>query len=138
MSDDLLTRATELRNLAESQRRNPATDGGVAAYEQAIALLRQTHDYLKLAHAIRHLGDVHMEQGRPGLAAPCYDEAVALYRAHPAPPPLDLANALRGQAILKQEQAANLWEEAGKLYEQTGVEAGAAEARRRLALLVRQ
>lgn len=129
-SDDLLTRAAELRREAESHRRHDG-NRAVALYEEAIALLRQTPDTLKLAHALRHLGDVHMEQGRSDLAGPLYDEAIALYRAHPEPPKLDLANALRSLAIHRETEAIELWSEAGKLYAEVGVPAGAEEAERR-------
>jgi len=126
-----LTRANALRREAELQRRKPGTDGGIALYEQAVALFRSAGDPLRLAHAIRHLGDVYAEQGKPGLAEPCFDEALALYRAHPAPPPLDLANAIRSKALLTDETA--LWSEAAALYELARVEVGAAEARARAA-----
>lgn len=140
MADEILKQAEELRRLGESQRRRPGTDGGLAAYEQAGALLRNAGDALKLAHTIRHLGDVHQEQGRPELAAPHYDEALALYRAHPNPPPGGLANAIRSQAVLKEEtgatgEAAALWEEARALYAELNISEGVAEAQRRLARL---
>jgi tetratricopeptide (TPR) repeat protein len=142
MIEELLKQAADLRRRGESERRRPDTDGGVAAYEQAVAILRTTGDVLKLAHTIRHLGDVHQEQGRPELAAPHYDEALALYRAHPNPPPGDLANVIRSQAVLKEEtgandQAAALWEEARALYAQLKIEEGVVEATRRLARLGR-
>lgn len=134
--------ADELRRLGESQRRRSGGDGGVAVYEQAISLLRDGSDVLRLAHAIRHLGDIHQEQGRPERAAPYYDEALALYRTHPSPPVVDLANAIRSQAVLKDEtgqaaEAAELWTEARELYAKAGIEAGVAEASRRLARLGR-
>lgn len=129
--------ADELRTLGESQRRKPGTDGGVAAYEQAVALLRGGGDAIKLAHTIRHLGDVHVEQGRPEVAGPLYDEALALYRGHPAPPRMGLANAIRSQAVLKEQlghpdEAAELWAEARELYAAEGVQEGVDEAAERL------
>ena len=53
---------------------------------------------------------------------------------------LDLANALRAMAVLKERvgaraEAAELWREAGSLYERANVEAGVAESARRVALL---
>lgn len=132
--------ADELRRLGESQRRKSGTDGGVAAYEQAVALLRDGGDVIKLAHTIRHLGDVHVEQGRPEAAAPLYDEALALYRGHPSPPRMGLANAIRSQAVLKEqlgrrEEAAGLWAEARELYAREGIQEGVDEASRHLARL---
>lgn len=59
-----------------------------------------------------------------------------LYRSHPSPPPLDLANAIRAYASLKSEAgeteaAQALWREAGVLYESEGIAAAVEECRRR-------
>ena len=64
-----------------------------------------------------------------------YREALAIYRRNERTPPLDLANALRGFALLKGRSAeANaLWQEARDLYAAVGVEAGVAESSGRLA-----
>ena len=143
MSQELLELAATLRLRAESERLKPGTDGGCASYEEAICILRKTDDVLRLAHAVRHLGDVHHEMGKPDLAASCYDEALDLYRSHPAPPPLDLANAIRSQAVLKEEagavaEAIALWEEARDLYALTNVEQGVNEAGQSVARLEAQ
>jgi len=77
------------------------------------------------------------------LAGACYHEALGIYRSHAETPPLDLANAIRGLAILKSdtadaEAARALWEEARDLYAAVNVKAGVAESNRRLALLERR
>ena len=64
------------------------------------------------------------------------------YRKHPETPPLDLANAIRGLALLKSdskrpESARALWHEARELYAAVNVEAGVAESNHRLALLTK-
>lgn len=132
--------AKELRRRGESERGLPDGDGGVTSYEQAIAILREENDPLLLAHAIRHLGDIHHDRGRNALAARYYDEALALYREHPEAKPLDLANAIRSQAVLKEEtgqitDAIALWSEAERLYEIVNVEVGVKESARRVARL---
>lgn len=132
--------ANALRSLAEVNRKLHDSTSACAHYEEAVALLRNYPDRLKLAHTIRHLGDVHHDTGRADLAAPCYDEALALYRGYPDPPPLDLANAIRSAAVLKQEmgdrqQAIALWSEARELYTAVQVEAGVKESTARLAKL---
>lgn len=132
--------ARELRDLAESERRSGHGDRAIAAYEQAVAILRGLGDPLRLAHTIRHLGDVHCDEGHLDAAAICYTEALQIYRAAAEPPMLDLANALRAMAVLKERvgaraEAAELWREAGSLYERANVEAGVAESARRVALL---
>jgi tetratricopeptide (TPR) repeat protein len=101
---------------------------------------RQQGNRLVLAHRLRHIGDIHQDAGRYAEAAPFYAEALALYRADPNPPPLDLANMLRPLAMLKEKAgdragAAALWAEAGALYGAAGVADGARESERRRALL---
>ena len=68
--------------------------------------------------------------------------AVALYRSHERTLPLDLANAIRPLAILKDdagevEEARRLWEEARDLYAAVNVREGVAESSARLARLSR-
>lgn len=107
-------------------------------YEEAVAIYPTQGDPLKLAHTVRHVADILQDQGELDLAEPCYDEALKIYRADQRTPPLDLANAIRGLAILKHgeaEQAKLLWTEARDLYASAGVQAGAAESSRRLGLL---
>ena len=98
-------------------------------------------DPLRLAHTVRHVGDILREDKQLEPAGPCYREALEIYRAHEDTPPLDLANAIRGYALLKAEtgerqDAIALWQEAGELYAQVHVEAGVAESERRVALLM--
>jgi tetratricopeptide (TPR) repeat protein len=109
-------------------------------YEEAVALYRRKADVQRLAHTIRHLADIHRHTGNTQLAETCYREALDLYRADAGTGQLDLANAIRGYAILKADtsdtvQAKLLWEEAGKLYAAVGVHEGVAESMRRLTLL---
>ncbi len=137
------TRAELAKALAALGQIDRDLDHGDVArhhYEEALALYRAEDDALRIAHTVRHLGDIHRHQGRPELAEPCYHEALVLYRSHGETPPLDLANAIRGLAVLKTDagetQAARvLWEEARSLYSAVNVEAGVEESTRRLALL---
>jgi ankyrin repeat protein len=101
-------------------------------YEEAVTVCRDIADPLLLAHTLRHLGDLHHDDSRDDLAEPLYTEALALYRTSDAPP-LDLANALRSLAIIKD--SADLWEEAHHLYVATNVQPGIAETAIRLAKL---
>ena len=91
-------------------------------------------------HTIRHAADILREQSKRDESALLYAEALEIYRNHEETPSLDLANAIRGYALLKEdqkdrEQAICLWHEAGKLYELTGIEAGVAESRKRIGVL---
>jgi tetratricopeptide (TPR) repeat protein len=97
-----------------------------------LGLSRAQGDALLLAHTVRHLGDLHRAAGRVADAERCYHEALSLYRASPAPPPLDLANALRPLALLKEgegdvETARQLWSEAHVLYVAAGVDVASHE-----------
>lgn len=94
-----------------------------------------------LAHTVRHLGDIHRDAGHFDLAEPCYHEALSLYRSDKRTPSLDLANAVRPLAILKEntgdfEEARRLWEETRDLYAAVNVSQGVAESSARLAPLV--
>src|SRR5213594_1629470 len=98
----------------------------------AVASARRREDPLKLAHTIRHLGDAYYYAGRWALAEPCYVEALSIYRRHENRQPLDLANAIRSFAVLKDEvgaaaEAELLWQEAHDLYVALDVSAGIAE-----------
>ena len=131
---DALARGQELRRRGESARRR---DGAMArlCYEEAVALFREADEPLALAHTMRHLGDVYLEQGRPDLAEPCYHEALALYRSHAYEQSLDLANAVRSLAVLRWEQAKTLWEEVRTLYIGLSIGAGVKESSDRVAAL---
>jgi tetratricopeptide (TPR) repeat protein len=118
-------------------------DAALAAYQETAAIYRELGDELKLAHTIRHVGDIHWDAKRAGAAEPCFHEALALYATHPETPPLDLANAVRPLALLKDdagesEEADRLWEEAKNLYASVNVLPGVVECAGRLALLARR
>lgn len=112
----------------------------VLKYKFAVARARKVDDPLKLAHRVRHLGDAYYYAGRAELAEPCYVEALSIYRGHEHTQQLDLANAIRSFAVIKDEVGASeeanlLWQEAHDLYVSLNVTAGIAESAARLALL---
>jgi hypothetical protein len=129
-------RAVDLIREASRARREGHRDDAMRIAAEAIALLRRVDEPLRLAHTIRHLADMNQEAAQPQLAEPLYDEAIAIYRRHPETPPLDLANAIRGLAELKDEE--HLWQEAHDLYVATNVPPGVAETARRLARLAQR
>jgi tetratricopeptide (TPR) repeat protein len=109
-------------------------------YEEAAAIYRAQGDALRLAHSVRHVGDIYLDEGQLTLAEPCYVEALSIYRGNPGTGPLDLANTVRGFAVLNQElglreEARRLWEEARELYSSVNVVAGVKESDRRIAQL---
>ncbi len=125
----------------ECDRRN--FGAALGAYEEGTALAREDSDSFLLAHTIRHLGDILRKLDRPKDAESCYTEALTLYRSNPNPPLLDLANAIRGMAILKDSMGESsesllLWEEAHQIYASLGVQAGVVESKARQAQIARQ
>ncbi len=101
-------------------------------YEDAVEEARELNDNMLVAHSVRHLGDIHLSLGSTKVADMCYAEALMLYRNHEPVPTLDLANAIRPMAILKEEaglteEAKNLWHEARDLYANAGIQAGVIE-----------
>ena len=132
--------ARALTALGQIERDLQNLDSAHAHYEEAVAVYRGAGNVLKLAHTIRHLGDILRHERQREAAEACYREALDLYRGDEGTSPLDLANALRGFAILQDDagevkEAKLLWEEARELYSVVKVEAGVAESSRRLALL---
>ena len=135
--------AGALKDLGQIECDLDNNEAALQHYQEALALYRAEGDVLKIAHTVRHLGDVHRCEGRLTQAEQCYHEALNLYRNHPRTPLLDLANAIRPLAILKfdagaTDEARSLWEETRKLYTAVDVEAGVAESSRRLALLAQK
>lgn len=131
---------SELVIAAAAARQDGRVEEAIELYARAAEQARRQGDSLVLAHRLRHIGDILQDARRDADAAPYYAEALALYRSRPDAPILDLANMLRPLAILKEKagaraEAAALWAEAGPLYEAAGVEPGAKESARRLALL---
>ena len=77
------------------------------------------------------------EEGRFAEAEPLYLEAVSIYRGRGDEAALDLANTLRGLALLaessgKPDAAKSLWQEARQLYTKCNVQAGVAECDEKL------
>lgn len=137
---DPLALAQALRELGEVERSLPDTDGGIGAYEEAVAIFQQHGAELKLAHTVRHLADIHRHGRRVEEADRCYQMALDLYRKYTEASTLDVANALRGAALLKEldgdtEQAIALWSEATRLYEKADIAKAVDEGSRRLAHL---
>ena len=140
-SDDDGRRAVlDLRARAEAAARAGDEGAAVTGYAEAVAVARRTRDARLIAHTVRHEGDLLRRAGRLGEARPRYEEALALYRADPDTPVLELANAVRLMGLLLEAlgdpAAATLWAEARDLYGTVGIAAGVEEAeaaQRRLA-----
>jgi len=131
--------------LQHIQRAKIAREGGdlesaVTSYRLALAIYRELDLPDRIALTLRHIGDILVELKRFEPAGRSFDEALAIYRANPKTAPLELANAVRGFAVLKTElgetdSARALWKEARKLYQRCNIEAGVAECNERLRAL---
>jgi tetratricopeptide (TPR) repeat protein len=125
-----------LRN-GHQARREHRLDDALKLYQSAATIYRERNEPLALAHTVRHVGDIQTERGDLAAAEPCFVEALSIYRSHPETKPLDLANAIRGYAVLKQNtgqkaESKLLWQEARELYRALNIEAGVAESTRRI------
>ena len=114
------------------------TDRARSLLAKAVAAARQTGDALRIAHAVRHLGQVHHRQERWQEAEACYREALDVYERADDALPLDHANAVRPMALLLEDRgdpdaAAGMWRKAAGLYRSAGVEAGVEECQARIA-----
>lgn len=118
--------------LGQIERDTAQRERALQLYEEAAAISREVDKPLRFAHTVRHLADLHCELGRLELAERFYNEALRIYRREREASPGDLANAVRGFAVMKEdagatEQARVLWEEARSLYNALGVEEGVEE-----------
>jgi tetratricopeptide (TPR) repeat protein len=121
-----------LRMLGQIRRDEGRPEHALQHYLEAVAVCRTHGGALRLAHAIRHLGDLLVELRRLDEAAIEYETALALYRQESSRTPLDLANTLRAIAVIKQKigdarAARPFWEEARTLYSAANIEPRVAE-----------
>lgn len=121
---------------AISQGRQARNDGNLPAarerYAEAARIYREQNDLLAYAHTIRHIADIYRQESNSAEARPLYEEALELYRSNLHTGLLDLANAVRPYALLKEQMgefdsARMLWEEARHLYGSLRVDAGVSE-----------
>lgn len=130
--------ASSLAGLAQIERDLKNLPGAIQAYREAVEIRRGEQDKRRFAHTIRHLADALRGGGAMDEAHSCYEEALAIYREDEQTPLLDLANTIRGFALLKgesgdTERALALWEEARRLYLAVNVQAGVEESERQIA-----
>lgn len=112
-------------------------DRALSLWTKAVNILRETDDYLQLAHKVRHLGDLHNKCGRVQEAESCYAEAIELYRQHASPGSLDFANAMNRMADLKERLgettiSLELWRETRNLFAAVDLAEGVIEAQQHI------
>lgn len=129
-ANDAVARAEALLGTAQIRRDRGDRTGASIYYSEAIALLRSEYgkqpDAIAstFAYALRHAADVRSELGEFSVAGSHIHEAVRLYRALDPVPALDLANALRVEALNNEREAVSSWTEAEVLYTEAAVSAG--------------
>jgi tetratricopeptide (TPR) repeat protein len=132
--------ARSLTGLGQIERDLGSTHLALQCYREATEIYRSKPDRRRFAHTIRHLADILRGDGALAEARLCYEEALSVYRADSTTLALDLANTIRGFALLKgqlgeREEAKSLWEEARGLYASVEVQAGVQESERQIAKL---
>ncbi|MCC6988548.1 MAG: tetratricopeptide repeat protein [Acidobacteria bacterium] len=123
---------TVLAGMAQLHRDAGDAVSALPLFEEAVTHCQQLRDPHRLAHALRHLGEVHRELRHFDRAQQHLRDAVDRYRSQPDTAPLDLANAVRPLASCLERQGADdearaCWIEARDLYAALGLDAGVAE-----------
>jgi tetratricopeptide (TPR) repeat protein len=129
--------AEALCGLAQAERDIGNLQAAGHHYAGAATLYREIGPRERLAYAIRHEADVLREESQPTEAETLYLEAATIYREQGDEAALDLANTLRGLALVteslgKPDAAKSLWQEARQLYAKCNVQAGVAECDKKL------
>ncbi len=129
--------AEALCGLGQAERDIGNLEASGHHYGNAVILYRQIGPPERLAYALRHQADVLREECRPAEAEPLFLEAETIYRQLGEDATLDLANTLRGlalvnQALVKPDTARARWLEARALYARCSIDAGVAECDKRL------
>lgn len=88
----------------------------------------------RIAHALRHRGDLYFELGDLNKSKTCYMRVLEIYRENKETSSLDLANALRKYGLLlerlnKNSHALPVWKEVEDLYARCNLKEGILEAR---------
>jgi tetratricopeptide (TPR) repeat protein len=142
VSSDRSSLAEALCGLAQAERDIGNLRPASHQYANATVLYREIGPPVKLAYALRHEADVLREMCQPAEAEPLYLEAETIYRQLGRQSVLDLANTLRGLALVNETtgntvQSKKLWNEARTLYTDCNVQAGISECDKKLAQLTK-
>jgi len=132
--------AEALCGLGQAERDIGNLEAARHHYANAAVLYRQIGPPARLAYALRHEADILRESCVPAEAEPLYVEAEGIYRQQGEEAELDLANTLRGLALVNEssgrsDAARSLFQQACELYAECKVEAGVAECNKRLSQL---
>jgi tetratricopeptide (TPR) repeat protein len=130
-----------LTELGQLDRQLGNLTSALKHYLDVVAIYRAQKNSLLLAHAVREVADIYREQGQVDKAVPFYQEALEIYRLQELAPPLELADSLRGYALLAAdtadpEETMMLWYEAMAHYAEAGSADRVAECQSQIAFLM--
>ena len=105
---------------------------------KSVSYYKKANNPDRIAHATRHMADLQRHLNLDSQSEDSYRYAIDIYREIAATRRGDLANALRGFALVlekrgKVEAAIDTWGEVKALYQSLGLEEGVDEAIERLA-----
>lgn len=98
---------------------------------KSIALYERSKNEDRIAHSRRHFADLLCDLNRLDEANTQYEYCISIYRKMNVPFSPDLANALRGYALLLEKMnrsASSTWQEVRSIYRHHNIIAGIAEA----------
>ncbi len=129
--------AEALCGLGQAERDIGNLEAARHHYAGAAVLYRQIGPPPRLAYALRHEADILRQSCLPLEAEPLYLEAEGIYRQQGEEAELDLANTLRGLALVyestgKADASRSLFEQARALYAKCDVQGGVAECEEKL------
>ena len=107
---------------------------------EAVDLARSLNTPMLLAHSLRHLGDVYFKLDKLEEAESVLQETIEIYRNESSAPGIELANALRVEALLQERlkkipTALDTWSEVASIYKQANITEGVEEANQHIRLL---
>jgi tetratricopeptide (TPR) repeat protein len=105
--------------------------------QQSLRFYQKANNSDKIAHSTRHIADLQRELGNDADSESNYREAIGIYKANSQTNIGDLANALRGFALVlekrgKSSEAKTAWQKTKELYEACNLQAGVDEANQKL------
>jgi len=108
--------------------------------QKSLSFYEQIDNPDKKSHSMRHIADIHRRLGNYGESEKSYQQALTIFREYSRARQSDLANMLRGLALVsenlgKTAQAIEAWQEAQSIYQQLGLQNGVDEAAKKIAQL---
>ena len=105
--------------------------------QQSLGFYNKTNNSDRIAHSTRHIADLQRAPSKCADSESNYRKAIGIYKADSQTKTGDLANALRGYALVlekrsKISEAKTAWQETKKLYQACNLQAGVDEANRKL------